>query len=208
MLLSVILETAPPLWLRTATGEGEHLRSEFIPDDAGKALDTVIADPKRREAFLLARGRTVDARERKAIGDRGEEAVVAACRTELSALGEHALTGLVQRVSLISDELGYDVIAPRRDDRVRRLEVKATRSAAAEVNVFITRNEFTVGCADPSWSLVVVRVHRDRHAEIIGYAPARDLENLIPIDSHTRGQWTVARLSLSVSRLRPGLPPA
>lgn len=220
LLLSLLLEAAGPLWLRTAGG-GDKFAAELIPEDAATALAIVIPDPARREAFLLARARTVDARERQQLGARAEEIVVAACRAELVAHSRHDYAARVRRVSLISDELGYDVVSPRLDGTVRRLEVKATRSAPTTVAVTVTRNELAVGLADPDWFLVVVHVgYEDTNLDgsadsggtddghVVGHVTSAALEALLPQDRHGRGQWQTARLRLAFDVLVPGLPPA
>jgi Domain of unknown function (DUF3883) len=208
LLLTVILEESRPLWLLTAAGEGDRLATELVPEEAAAVLAAAIPDPVRREAFLLARARSVDTNAREELGAQGEEAVVTACRGELTALGAHDQVGQVRRVSLVSDELGYDVTAPRIDGSMRRLEVKATRSASGNVNVVVTRNELTVGLSDPDWFLVLVRVDREGKHEVIGYSAGGDLEPLLPADRHGRGRWQAARLRLAVSAMEPGLPSA
>lgn len=208
LLLGLILETAPPLWLMTAASDGGKLAVELVPDDVTAAMATVIVDPARREAFLLGRARTVDANLRAELGEVGEEAAVASCKEQLHALDAAEAAKGVRRVSLISDELGYDVVAPRVDGSSRRLEVKATRSPAATVTVLVTRNEIEAGHADPDWNLVVVRVDRDGGHAILGHAPATALTPLLPQDGHDAGRWQVARLRLQVADLVPGLPAA
>jgi hypothetical protein len=207
LLLGVIFETAPPLWLLAAS-DGEQLATELVPNEAEDALAAVIEDPGRREAFLLARARTVDAKERGEIGAAGEEAVVAACREELRELGEMEAAGQVRTVSEISDELGFDVVAPRADRTLRRLEVKTTRSLAAVVTVFVTRNEFEVGLADPNWRLVVVRANRDGGHSMLGHLGGGDLAGLMPEDRDEGGRWHVAKVRLPLEGLVEGLPPA
>jgi hypothetical protein len=207
-LLGLILEASEPLWLITAAGEGDQLAAELVPDEVVAALSTVIADPARREAFLLGRARTVDANRRAALGEAGEDAVVAACRQQLLAADASEAAAGVRRVSLISDELGYDVVAPRLDRSLRRLEVKATRSSAAAVTVVLTRNEIEVGRADPDWSLVVVRVAQGGEYAVVGHATTDPLEPLLPADGHELGRWQSAALRLAVGDLEPGLPTA
>jgi hypothetical protein len=208
LLLGLILEAASPLWLLTATTSGEHLATELVPEEVEDALASVIEDPARREAFLLARARTVEAKELNAIGAAGEEAIVNACRAELKELGDEEAAHQVRRVSEISDELGFDVVAPRIDGSVRRLEVKATRSAALEATVFLSRNEFETGRFDPDWWLVVVRVMREGDHSILGHVGAVDLVGLMPVDRHDAGRWQVARVRLPLTSLAVGLPPA
>jgi hypothetical protein len=208
LLLGAIVEASPPLWLLTATTDGERLAMELVPDEVEEAIAGVIPDPARREAFLLTRARTVDAKERSAIGAAGEAAVAEACRDELSALGHEERAAEVRLVSEISDELGFDVAAPRCNGTLRRLEVKTTRSAAPVVTVFVTRNEFETGVVDPDWHLVVVRSFRKGGHSILGHLAAEKLEGLMPRDSGDAGRWQVARVRLSLAGLSEGLPPA
>ncbi len=207
LLFGLVLEAGRPLWLSTAAGEGDTVAHELIPDEVMTGLSEVIPDPARREAFLLARARTVDARAREMLGTTGEEHVVGALREQLRVLGAEIEAERVRRVSLISDELGYDITAPRLDGRLRRLEVKATRSQSSAAWIILTRNELTAGIADPDWYLVVVRVAEPR-SEVLGWTPAANLQALAPKDSHRHGRWQSARLLLAIDALAPGLPPA
>lgn len=207
-LLALVLEREAPLWLRTAVHDDTTLRTELLPDDVNGALTAVIPDPARREAFLLSRARKVESRERERLGGEGEEAVVATCRAQLTELGATERVAAVRRVSLVSDELGYDVVAPRVGDSVRRLEVKSTRSTGATVRLFVTRNEIAVGLADPDWFLVVTRREKDGGWTVLGHAAAASLQVLLPVDCDTSGRWQTATLTLPIGYLEPGLPPA
>jgi Domain of unknown function (DUF3883) len=207
LLLGLVLEADRPLWLSTAAGEGDAVAPELIPDEVAAGLGEVISDPARREAFLLARARTVDARAFEALGNAGEEHVVGALKAQLRALGADLEAERVRRVSLISDELGYDVTAPCLDGRLRRLEVKATRSQGSAAQIVVTRNELTVGFADPDWSLVVVRIS-EPDGDVLGWASAADLAELLPEDRHRHGHWQSARLLIAIDSLVPGLPSA
>lgn len=207
LLLALMLELEQPLWLRTAAGDGQRIRSELLPDGVENALATIIEDPERREAFLLARARKVDAEERQRIGELGELAVVDACRGQLTAAGAEALAVDVQRVSAISDELGYDITAPRRDRSTRRMEVKTTRAAGAIAPVIVTRTEATVGRTDAAWMLVVVRLSDDDAAEIVGWIGGQQIVPLLPTDQHSDARWETAMLRLPVAQLTTGLPP-
>lgn len=205
-LLAVVLEIAPPLWLTAATG-GTQLRADLIPDGAETALSGVLADPAAREAFLLARGRKVEADERAAIGNLGEEAVVIAARTELTSLGQPALAARVRQVSTVSDELGYDVTAPRLDGTVRRMEVKTTRLAGTAITIFLSRNEAAVGAADPMWSLVISELDATGGATVVGWLPAAAISPVLPVNPHPDGSWESARVRVLTSALTAGLPP-
>ena len=207
LLLALMLELERPLWLRTAAGDGQHIRSELLPDGVENALATIIEDPDRREAFLLARARKVDAEERQRIGELGELAVADACREQLTAAGAAALAAHVQRVSAISDELGYDITAPQRDRAVRRMEVKTTRARGPIAPVILTRTEATIGTTDTAWMLVVVRLSDDDAAEIVGWIAGQQIAPLLPIDHHSDARWETALLRLPVAHLTAGLPP-
>lgn len=206
-LLALVLETAPPLWLTAATG-GTQLRTELIPDRADTALSGIFADPAAREAFLLARGRKVEAAERAAIGNLGEEAVVTAARHELTTLDQPDLAAKVRQVSTVSDELGYDVTAPRLDGAIRRMEVKTTRLAGSAITMFLSRNEAAVGAADPLWSLVICELQDTGAAAVVGWIPAAAVTDVLPINPHPNGAWESARVRIQTAALTAGLPPA
>lgn len=158
-------------------------------------------------ARLIA-GLGEDPAERRArVGADGEDAVVDTCRAELVALGESALAAAVQRVSVIDDSLGYDVVAPTVAGPARRIEVK-TCSATGDgpLRVFITRNEHRAGTADPvRWALVVC-LHDGARAEPLGWCRAGSLRPYLPEDGG--GRWTEAVMSLPPALLHDGLPPA
>lgn len=206
LLLAAILEHQAPMWLLAATG-GSHLRDELVPDGAQRVLESLLDDPGRREAFLLARGRKVEADQRAAIGELGEQAVVAAATDELLELGYPDLAAQVRQVSAISDELGYDVVAPRLKGSSRRLEVKTTQVATTAVTIYLTRNEAAVGMADANWSVVICALQSDDTAEIIGWLRAAELTELLPVNSHQDGTWETARIRVATSDLIAGLPP-
>lgn len=207
LLLAAILEQSAPLWLRTAAA-GPELRDDLIPEAVETLVASVVEDPARREAFLLARGRKVEAAQRAAIGALGEEAVVVAAKTELIQLGRHDLAEQVAQVSLISDELGYDVTAPTLSGRTRRLEVKTTGAAGSAVTIFISRTEASVGLADSDWSLVVCELQADADASVVGWVSASSIHDQLPINPHPEGRWENARLRLLIGSLNAGLPPA
>lgn len=208
VLLSLILEAEPPLWLFAAAADPGRLATELVPYDVENGLKSVIADPARRQAFLLARARTIDTEERRKLGVTGEEAIVRACRAELEAAGAEEAACAVRRVSLVSDELGYDVVAPRLDGSERRLEVKATRSSGREVTIFLSRNEYEVGLADPDWYLVLARIRLDGRSDVAGHTSASALTPLLPTDTSREGRWQVTQLRLDIHDLRAGLPAA
>jgi hypothetical protein len=207
LLFDLLLERRPPDWLRSAAG-GTKVKVAVIPDRDREAIETVLADPAMREAKLLQAGRRVNAERLAEVGSIGEEHVVLECRDELSGLGREDLAAAVERVSLISDQLGYDVVAPTLNGETRRLEVKATRRSAWRGEVFISRNEFEQGRVDPDWALVVVEVDALDEPTLAGWCRGEAIASLIPEDAHPMGRWASVRLMEIGALLEDGLPPA
>ena len=206
VLLHELLLRNPPLWLYVAVVEDE-VRWENVPDADQDALTQLLADAARREALLLALGRTLDAQHLADIGSAGEEYVVDACQQHLAERNRPDLAAAVHRVSLQSDALGYDVTSPDTTGHRHRLEVKTTSSASAgRVEFFLSRNEAMVGERDPAWSLVAVRRNRDESLDLIGWCSAVHLLPHLPRDLSAQGRWTSVRLSVSTTDFTPGLP--
>lgn len=206
VLLHELLLNEPPLWLYAAVVEDE-VRWENVPEVDQEALEQLLDDAARREALLLILGRTLDAQQLAEYGAHGEEFVVAACRQHLQDRDRPDLAATVNRVSLRSDQLGYDITSPDTTGHRHRLEVKTTASASAgRVEFFLSRNEATVGVNDPAWSLVAVRRNRDQSLELIGWCSAVHLQPHLPKDLSTQGRWTSVRLSVDTTDFRPGLP--
>lgn len=178
------------------------------PRDEEALLD-LLPDAERREELLLQLGRRHDQERNAVIGDVGERLVVANARTELAQLGRADLAREVCRVSLISDQLGYDVRAPRLQGPPRRLEVKSSTSVEQHVEVFLSRNEADAGRKTDGWSLVVCHVVNVERAEgsILGWWSYEGLAHQFPRDVDG-GTWQQARLTLSISDAHPGLPGA
>lgn len=172
-------------------------------------LKELVDDPARREEMLVALGRRFDDAYQRLIGEIGEELVVAAARAELLELGYPELVRTVRRISLDTDQAGYDITAPRIIGSPRLLEVKATIGPAeASITFHLSRNEFDTGVRFTDWSLVVCRIASidDRTGEIVGWTAAAALADIAPKNS-TRGRWESALLTLDVDSLLPGLPP-
>jgi hypothetical protein len=186
--------------------------SQFGPTGSvATAKDCVaelIPDAARREEALLALSARFDDSYRRMIGEIGEEAVLRFAREELEELGYPSLARAVRRVSLQSDQLGYDISAPRLSGAPRLLEVKAIIAASSDpFSIHLTRNEADTGVRFVDWSLVVcniVDVDR-REGEILGWCSLETLKGLLPTDSQS-GQWDQATISLGSDSLIPGLP--
>ena len=74
----------------------------------------------------------------KKLGDRGEKVVL---DFEKERLKKTIYKDQVERVSLISDSLGYDILSFEEDGKERYIEVKATSSKVGDANFFLTINE-------------------------------------------------------------------
>jgi len=80
-------------------------------------------------------------RVNKKLGDRGEKIVEEFERERLRKIGKTKLAEKVDRVSLKSDALGYDILSFEEDESKRYIEVKATRAKVGDANFFLTINE-------------------------------------------------------------------
>jgi hypothetical protein len=205
LLFDLILERRPPQWLAIAA-TGNTLRTAAIPDPDLDAISSVLRDPDLREAILLRAARRHDAAALAALGAVGEQHVLQYARGELIAAGAPDLVDQVVQVSRISDQLGYDVIAPRLDGHPRRLEVKTTRRRRWRGEVFLSRNEYEVGLRDPDWALVVVEIDTDETPTLAGWCRADRLQPMIPEDRHADGRWVSASLQQPSALLTNGLP--
>jgi hypothetical protein len=194
-------------------GRAVELQQEAIAwpaSEAGAELEDLVPDSARREELLLALARRFDDAQRRLIGAIGEEVVVAALRAELASLGYPELSRSVRHLSLESDQLGYDVSAPRVSGPNRLIEVKATAALVGDtVSVHLSRNEAEIGLRYRDWALVICLVTNSvRHeGEIVGWQTAAALAPQLPVDS-AGGRWEVAMLVINVADLLPGFPPA
>ena len=85
-----------------------------------------------------------EARKLKKLGDRGEKIVMDIEKQRLNEAGKQNLANKIERVSLKSDSLGYDILSFNTDGSKRYIEVKATRSKVGTANFFITANEMKI----------------------------------------------------------------
>jgi hypothetical protein len=205
-ILAALVARQIPLWLLAATAEGV-VADELIPDDEGKRLDEIL-DLATRDALLLQLGRTFSDTERAETGAIAEEFVVAACRNQLNDLGAADLADNVRRLSEVSDQLGYDVSAPRLDHSTRRIEVKGTRGEGTVITFFLSRNEAERGRLDRDWSLVACRISVNDGVELVGRVSGADLEPYLPEDLRPDSKWQSVRVQMPESAFTRGLPPA
>jgi Domain of unknown function (DUF3883) len=205
-ILYRLIDERRPLWIGSATADGE-VAPEMIPDAAAAALRQAFPDPAEREKFLLAMGRRFSDADAKRIGELAEAHVTEVCRTQLDDVGRSDLAALVRRVSLTSDQLGFDVTAPRLDRSTRRLEVKGTRTVGPHLLIVISLNEAKVAARDPNWFLVVCRVATDDTVVVLGWTTYALLAPRLPVDQVDRGGWLSAAVPIEESELTSGLPP-
>lgn len=177
-----------------------------LPQDANAVAENLIADPDRRDAILLALARKHDESVRVVLGREGEEYVAQVARDELTALGREDLADGVRCLSEVSDQLGYDVVAPRLVGK-RRLEVKASsRDSDGVFHFYISRSEIDVGLRDEDWALVACQVRDEVRISLVGWCRARSLEPYLPIDGEG-ARWMSAELEIPTTLFQPGLPP-
>jgi hypothetical protein len=159
------------------------------------------------ESESLEEARPAEYRAR--LGKAGENHVVLLCREELNNLGYPNLAAGVQQVSLVSDFLGYDVIAPAIAGNSRLLEVKTQGGRIFHtVRFFLTRNEYEVGRRRPNWAIVVCSALNgaDGAIQVVGWCRASSLAPYLPGDGN--GRWTEALVRFPRSLLNPNLPEA
>jgi hypothetical protein len=170
------------------------------------AASVLVPDPERREALLIAMARRHDESVRAALGARGEAFVASVAQDELRSLGRHDLAERVRRVSEMSDQLGYDVVAPRILG-TRRLEVKTSGVTGAGLfRFYLSRAEYEVGLVDSDWALVGCQADEDDALSLAGWCRATSLEPYLPNDGQA-GRWVSAEVSVPLTLLMPGLPP-
>ena len=175
-------------------------------DSLREAAEGLIADPARRESLLVTLGRRYLPQGNRELGEAGEELVVSVARSQLVTLGREDLAARVCRVSLASDQLGYDITAPRLTGAMRLLEVKTCRSACeATVGFFLSRNEADTGLRFRDWALVICKTDEGRELQIVGWCAGWSLRPYLPTDG-AQSEWTQARLTIPTTLLIPGLP--
>jgi len=206
LLADRLLVARHPLWVSAATSDG-GIVPDLIPNDAARGLEELFPDPAKREAFLITLGRRFTADDRKQVGDLAEEFVVAAARRELVESGRDDLAAKVCRVSLLSDQLGYDVTAPCERAEPRRMEVKGTRAQESTVAIYLSRTEAQTALRDPDWYLVLCRVARDNTVSLVSWTTAARLRDRLPRDPETGGAWQSTAIYLEPAELTRGLPP-
>lgn len=202
LLLARVLIERPPAWL-SAAALGDALRVEFIPDADLTAISSTLESAEAREALLLSMGERVDPLALSALGNAGEEHVISLCRAILERKGRPDLVPAVQRVSLVSDRLGYDIVCPTTMEGLVRLEVKTMAGRGPDAECYLSRNESVVAARDPRWRLVVCSQGADGPVTLLGWCGFHDFADDLPADRTARGRWHSVRLRIPQRLLQP-----
>lgn len=111
---------------------------EFISSDVSDEVcdEESVKNPSKGKTNFEVR----DRRNRK-LGERGELIVLRAERNKLTQLGKEILSAKVERVSVIDDSLGYDLLSFEENGKSRYIEVKTTRHNVGQFSFFISANE-------------------------------------------------------------------
>jgi hypothetical protein len=197
---SALIDKIVSAWVASPTGfpVSEEGMAEFITAH--------VMDSLRREQLMLRLANRYDESYQSEIGEIAEEFVEREARTRLEELGRSDLARAVQRVSLMSDTLGYDIVVPTANGPIR-LEVKgSTREATECFKYNLSRNEADWGLHDKGWYLVAVSIDRStRKARLVGHCTAERMLDHLP-GNRGRGSWTAAEIALPLSSLTTGLP--
>lgn len=202
-LLRKLLMDSLPLWLRMAVIDG-RVRQELIPERVIETLSRVFPAREEREALLIAAGLRFDADLLRRIGDVGEDAVMKQCQSFLVQHDHPELARLVRRVSLLSDQLGYDIVSPNLAGVEIQLEVKCF--SGRRPDFYLTRNEYEVGVRLRNWALVLCRMDGYDDAEVVGWTTLDPMRESLPLDRDLSVAWQTARVRLDWLDVHPGLP--
>lgn len=97
-----------------------------------------------------------EARKLRKLGDRGEKIVIDLEKKRLNDAGRNDLSNKIDRVSLKSDALGYDILSFETDGMKRFIEVKATRSKVGSTSFFFTANELRTAMENDNYFIYLV----------------------------------------------------
>jgi hypothetical protein len=188
----------PPAWLSSLSFPQLLV---MMPENDREVLEWTEADVIEREAFLLGMARKADAQRLADVGRVAEEYVMERYHSLLEANGG----GSCERVSLISDQLGYDLVVSTLRGSIR-VEVKAAAGVSL-LRVFLSRNEAEVAGRTATWRMVFcVGVPPRDETRIAGHLVPSDLSGRLPLDPRGSSRWETCRLIVPTSRLRPELP--
>jgi hypothetical protein len=166
-----------------------------LPSDLADAANALGVS--EQDAFVAVRsvfGR-VDLEGRARLGRTGEEQLI----VEL----ERLRPGSTRHVALTSDGFGYDV-SFECDGEIWHFEVKTT-ARRGRLSLYLSRHEYEVGRADPSWRLVVVALNELDEIRCVACVEATSIHLRAPEDAAEGGRWESARLDFTPDDLTAGL---
>jgi len=126
----------------------EYQMPDF-PDDYDISLINMEIVPPNHLTGKSPKGKTKfkkpdyekEAKKLKRLGDRGEKIVMDLEIEKLKNAGRNDLAEKVERVSLKSDALGYDILSFEPNGKKKFIEVKATSMKVGLTNFFLSINE-------------------------------------------------------------------
>lgn len=206
MVVETLLLRESPAWVVAVAWSGA--RWEYMPDGVEERLTDVCPDPLRREEFLMSVAKKVSLEELQEIGMAGERHVVRICREYLIRHGRPDLADRVARVSQVSDQLGYDVVAPDLSGVPVRMEVKTQSGGPEPARVFLSRNEAEQGSRDDRWALIVCDRFANGTVQERGWCTYDVVAKGLPRDARAEpaGKWMSVQLLLDRALLIQGLP--
>jgi hypothetical protein len=200
LILESSLATTAPAWLFGSPKELDIL----CPDNIKRVIDGVLS-PEERESLLLAAAQRVNPLRNVEIGSKAEEFVLEQIQTQLDTCGCQELISKVSRVSLVSDYLGYDLVAPSSDGRTLRIEVKGSAGGLWS-GFHLSRGQAQAAQRDPNWFLVFCDLSRPL-TTLIGHLQWAEIAAHVPVDApDSCGTWQHVHLRFSRSIYREGLP--
>ena len=182
-------------------GEEKHLKAvifasaqRLIENESkflAKNLDSVFSPTSN-----IPKSQTINHAVLEKIGAVGEEIVLQNIRSIFLNKNRSDLARLVKRVSLISDEFGYDIEVVTPGGTSLKIEVKSSvEMPKNKVEFFITRHESVVSCNSQNWYLIFCFVSDvERSAgEVIGWIDNSTLVKAWPVDS-AFSSWKLAEI--------------
>ena len=182
-------------------GEEKHLR-EIIFASAQRLLENKSkflsenSDSVFSPTSNIPKSQTINQAVLEKIGAAGEEIVLQTIRSIFLNKNRPDLARLAKRVSLISDEFGYDIEVVTPNGTSLKIEVKSSvEKPKDKVEFFITRHESVVSCNSQNWYLIFCFVSDvERSAgEVIGWIDNSTLFDAWPVDSAFSG-WKLAEI--------------
>ena len=182
-------------------GEEEHLKgvisasAQRLIENESKFLAKNVASVFS-PASNIPKYQTINHAVLEKIGAVGEEIVLQTIRSIFLNKNRSDLARLVKRVSLISDEFGYDIEVITPGGTSLKIEVKSSVEVPKDkVEFFITRHESVVSCNSKNWYLIFCFVSdvEKSAGEVIGWIDNSTLVKAWPVDT-AFSSWKLAEI--------------